>query len=219
VVNYEDPTPANRNGTGRPARSDLITIAGKTGTAQIAGGGGYGMYGHNVSFCGYFPYENPQYTCIVVISRPRNGIPSGGAMCGTVVKDIAEKIYAGKMTLDMSTVTADMPKVVYPQVKNGDYNATKNAASSLSLTTNEEKSIQTPFVLTSANTRGITIREMPSSNGLVPNVVGMGAKDAVFALEGLGLRVLLSGQGRVVSQSVQGGARLVSGQRVTLTLR
>ena len=76
VVNYTDPSPAKRDGTGKPARSDVITIAGKTGTAQISSGGAYGTAGHNVSFCGYFPYEDPQYTCIVVITHPRNGTVS-----------------------------------------------------------------------------------------------------------------------------------------------
>ena len=219
VVNYEDPTPVNRNGTGRPARSDVITIAGKTGTAQIASGGGYGTAGHNVSFCGYFPYEDPQYTCIVVISRPRNGSPSGGLMCGTVVKDIAEKIYAGQMTLDMNSVSADLPKVAYPNVKNGDYVALKNAMNELKLKTNEERNIQARFVMTNSGNQGISVRELPSGNGLVPDVVGMGAKDAVFALENCGLRVSLSGQGQVVSQSTRSGTRAVAGQRVTLTLR
>ncbi|MDR3308988.1 MAG: penicillin-binding protein 2, partial [Tannerella sp.] len=100
VVNYKDPTPAKRDGTGKPAKSEVITIAGKTGTAQIQQGGS--VIGHNVAFCGYFPYEKPLYTCIVSITRPHSGPPSGGTMCGTVVKEIAEKIYSGCTVVDVA---------------------------------------------------------------------------------------------------------------------
>ena len=219
VVNYEDPTPARRNGTGRPALSEVITIAGKTGTAQIASGGMYRTAGHNVSFCGYFPYENPLYSCIVVISRPRNGAPSGGLMCGTVVKDIAEKIYAGLMVQEIRSVTTDSLKARYPEVKNGDYLAVKKTTSELNIRTSEERNIQSQFVMASTGSRGITVRDLSANKEVVPDVVGMGAKDAVYALENCGLRVSLSGQGCVASQSVKSGTKVVAGQRVVLTLR
>jgi len=133
VVNYTDPTPARRDGTGKPAKSDVITIAGKTGTAQIASGGVYRTAGHNVTFCGYFPYDDPLYTCIVVISRPRNGVVSGGAMCGSVVKDIAEKLYANRTALDLKKTPVDSLKTPHPHAKNGDYAALKNVTKGLML--------------------------------------------------------------------------------------
>ena len=219
VVNYTDPTPASRNGTGRPARSDIITIAGKTGTAQIASGGAYGTGGHRVTFCGYFPYENPQYTCIVVITRPRNGIVSGGSMCGSVVKDIAEKIYSHCTVLDIKTAPADAQKTPYPYMKNGDYAALKNVAKGLQVKTVEEKNIKSDYVTSSSDNSGVKLKELPVVGNLVPNVVGMGAKDAVFALENCGLRVTVSGYGSVVSQSVANGSRVAPGQAVTLTLK
>ena len=217
VVNYNDPTPANRDGTGKPARSDVITIAGKTGTAQIASGGAYGA-GHNVSFCGYFPYKKPQYTCIVVISRPRVGIVSGGAMCGAVVKDIAEKIYSHCTVFDVTQIPADSLKTVYPNVQNGNYAALKNVAKNLNVKTNESN-IKSSYVITNKDNRGVSVRDLPIVENLVPNVVGMGAKDAVFALENCGLRVSVSGYGSVVSQSIANGNKAVPGQTVTLTLK
>ena len=219
VVNYTDPTPANRNGTGRPARSDVITVAGKTGTAQIASGGAYGTGGHRVTFCGYFPYENPQYTCIVVITRPRNGIVSGGAMCGTVVKDIAEKIYSNCTVLDMKTATGDPQKTISPSMKNGDYTALKNVAKGLQIKTDDVKNIKSGYVASVSDNNGVRLRELPVVDNLVPNVVGMGAKDAVFALENCGLYVSISGYGSVISQSVTNGSKVVPGQTVTLTLK
>ena len=86
VVNYKD-SDGRRDGTGKPAKSDVVTIAGKTGTAQISASNKE----HNVSFCGYFPYENPKYLCIVVVSRPRNGSPSGGLMADTIFKDSVDR--------------------------------------------------------------------------------------------------------------------------------
>ena len=219
VVNYTDPTPANRNGTGRPARSDVITIAGKTGTAQIASGGGYGAGGHRVTFCGYFPYENPQYTCIVVITRPRNGTVSGGAMCGTVVKDIAEKIYSHCTVLDIKTASVDSRKTPFPPMKNGEYAATQNVTKRLQLKTNDANNIKSNYVINMDDEKGVTMKPLPIIDNLVPNVVGMGAKDAVFALEDCGLHVTVSGYGNVVSQSITNGSRVVPGQAVTITLR
>ena len=218
VVNYHDPTPARRDGTGKPARSDVITIAGKTGTAQIASGGVYRTAGHNVSFCGYFPYENPQYTCIVVISRPQNGIVSGGAMCGAVVKDIAEKIYSHCTYFTMNKVAADSLKSPIPDVKNGDYAALKNVTKGIGVKMNDSN-IKTKYVASNGGTKSVTVKELPLTVNLVPNVVGMGAKDAVFALENYGLRVTVNGFGSVVSQSIANGSKVVPGQTVTLTLR
>ena len=218
VVNYTDPTPAKRDGTGKPARSEVITIAGKTGTAQIASGGVYRTAGHNVSFCGYFPYEDPQYTCIVVITHPRVGTVSGGAMCGIVVKDIAEKIYAGRTVFDMKKVPSDSLKSPYPNVLNGDYAALKNVTKNLNIKTNDSN-IKSAYVVSNSDSRGVSLRDLPIVENLVPNVVGMGAKDAVFALENSGLRVSVSGFGSVVSQSVANGSKVVPGQTVALTLR
>ncbi|MDR1096525.1 MAG: PASTA domain-containing protein [Tannerella sp.] len=217
VVNYKDPTPARRDGTGMPARSDVITIAGKTGTAQIASGGVYS--GHNVSFCGYFPYEDPLYTCIVVISRPRIGFPSGGLMCGTVVREIAEKTIANCTVSDLKKMPDDSLKAPYPEIKNGDYAALKNVMKGLKIKAGEAAPVNSGYVTATGNDRGITLKELPLIGNLVPNVVGMGAKDAVYALENCGLRVSLSGRGRVVSQSVKNGSRAASGQTVTLTLK
>lgn len=79
----------------RKAQSKLVSIAGKTGTAQIKGSNGYSSSRHRMSFVGYFPEENPQYSCICVIHGPRNnGYYDAGMDCGSVVRNIAEKTMA-----------------------------------------------------------------------------------------------------------------------------
>ncbi len=207
-------------GTGSAVKSDLISIAGKTGTAQIASGGGYSGTGHQVSFCGYFPVDDPKYSCIVVIRRPRIGYPSGGTMSGGVVKNIGEKIYAHEMSFDMRKLAVDSMAVTVPSVKGGDLKAVENALKRLDIKADTD-SIETSWVLASVEEEkhkvkldDVTIRE-----GLVPRVVGMGAKDAVYLLEMAGLRVNLSGAGKVVSQSINPGQRIVKGQTVLLTLK
>ncbi|MDH6535296.1 hypothetical protein D0T51_08995 [Parabacteroides sp. 52] len=74
-----------KNGTGKPTESEVISIAGKSGTLNLEDK-------HEVSFCGYFPADNPKYTCLVIISNPKNGYPSGGLMAGSVFKEIANAI-------------------------------------------------------------------------------------------------------------------------------
>jgi len=172
VVNQPD-------GTGKPAHSDAVTIAGKTGTAQIIAGGG--VSGHNVSFCGYFPADKPKYSCIVFMHRPQ-GTPSGGNMCGTAFKAIAEKIYSLESEIKVSEMKADSALVAVPQVKK-------------------------------------TEKDIKIQDGLVPNVVGMGAKDAIFILERSGLNVRIAGRGRVEKQSLTPGQRITKGQSITITLK
>jgi cell division protein FtsI (penicillin-binding protein 3) len=86
----------------RKAQSDLVKIAGKTGTAQIIENGKYQSNKHRMSFVGYFPAENPQYTCICVIHNPHNrGAYDSGLDCGSVVRKIAEKtmVYSSEYTI------------------------------------------------------------------------------------------------------------------------
>lgn len=84
----------------RKAQSALVSIAGKTGTAQVLEGG-YQNTKHRISFVGYFPEENPQYSCICVIHGPKWPYDAG-MDCGLVVRNIAEKTmaYAGEYVID-----------------------------------------------------------------------------------------------------------------------
>ena len=207
-------------GTGKAVHSDIIRIAGKTGTAQIASGGVYRTSGHQVAFCGYFPADEPKYSCIVVIRRPRIGYPSGGTMSGGVVKAIAEKVYASHMSFDVRDMERDSLAVILPAAKNGNLDALENVLDKLDVNVNTD-SLETKWVVAKReegeeelHLRDLTIRE-----GLVPNVIGMGARDAVFLLESAGLRVVLDGMGRVSSQSMGAGTRIAKGQSIRLTLK
>lgn len=207
-------------GTGKAVHSDIVRIAGKSGTAQIATGGVYRTSGHQVSFCGYFPADDPKYSCIVVIRRPRIGYPSGGTMAGGVLRTIAEKIYASHIAFDLRKIEPDSTAVSLPQVKGGDYKAIDDVLDALDVKADTD-SLETSWVVASADREAqkVKLRDLTLRPGLVPRVVGMGAKDAVYLLEQAGLRVALSGIGRVTSQSILPGQRVVKGQTIELTLK
>ena len=206
-------------GTAKVVKSPHFSIAGKTGTAQLSHGAA-GYSGHVVSFCGYFPADNPAYSCIVVMKEPK-GYPSGGTMTGVVFKNIAERVYAlnSKVKpIDLKRDTLIDTSVEMPRVKRGNYNSLERAASKLDLTMKGEAA---KWVATSSEneTQTIAIAPVHYTDGIVPNVVGMGAKDAVYLLENEGLRVRLSGRGRVTKQSVASGTRAQKGGVVELELR
>lgn len=207
-------------GTGKAVHSDIIRIAGKTGTAQIASGGVYRTSGHQVAFCGYFPADEPKYSCIVVIRRPRIGYPSGGTMSGGVVKAIAEKVYASHMSFDVRDMERDSLAVILPAAKNGNLEALENVLDKLDVSANTD-SLETKWVVAKREEgeEELHLRDLAIREGLVPNVIGMGAKDAVFLLESAGLRVVLDGMGRVSAQSMGAGTRIAKGQSIRLTLK
>lgn len=207
-------------GTGKAVHSDIIRIAGKTGTAQIASGGVYRTSGHQVAFCGYFPADEPKYSCIVVIRRPRIGYPSGGTMSGGVVKAIAEKVYASHMSFDVRDMERDSLAVILPAAKNGNLEALENVLDKLDVDANTD-SLETKWVVAKREEgeEELYLRDLAIREGLVPNVIGMGAKDAVFLLESAGLRVVLNGMGRVSAQSMGAGTRIAKGQSIRLTLK
>ena len=209
-----------KGGTGFRARGEGYTAAGKTGTAEIASGGVYRQAGHQVAFCGYFPADEPKYSCIVVIRQPRNGYPSGGTMSGGVVKAIAEKVYASHMSFDIRDMEKDSLAVTLPQPKAGERGALEYVLDKLDIEADND-SIETQWVTAKREDgrEDVELKDIPIREGLVPNVIGMGAKDAVYLLESVGLRASLNGMGRVSSQSVSPGSRVSKGQTVSLTLK
>lgn len=194
-------------GTGKSVHSDYVSIAGKTGTAQLQYGKGQPVT-HQVSFCGYFPADKPMYSAIVVIRQPRNGYPSGGLMSGRVFKTIAERVYA--QSVQAHVVDTVAPGL--PPAKAGKTVALSEVLDELNF--NYLSAGETwGRVQASQNYK---TEPIPVSDYHVPNVVGMGAKDAVYLMERVGLRVQLYGRGKVQSQSIQPGVKAMRGQIVSL---
>ena len=210
-------------GLAKPAGSKQFHVSGKTGTAQISQGkGGYksGKVSYLVSFCGYFPSESPKYSCIVAIQKP--GLPaSGGLMAGSVFSKIAERVYAKNLSTDLS-LAVDSNSVVIPNVKSGEVNETKYVLDALKVQNREQFTPigfgKKTWGTAQQSSNAVIITERMTLKNFMPGVIGMGAKDAVYLLESKGLKVSLSGMGKVQSQSIPQGTRIVKGQTVTIQL-
>lgn len=206
-------------GTGKAINSTMVNISGKTGTAQIASTVGYRAGGYYVSFCGYFPSEKPKYTCFVGIRRPE-GIPSGGLMPGKVFKDIAEGVYSRNLASSPIKVPKDTIRSLVPKVKGGLNDYTKLALNKLdrNYKTSENESKWITSFIDSAQQR-VILHDRDVINNMIPNVIGMGARDAIYLLENEGLRVVIHGSGQVAEQSLEPGSRLVKGTVITISLK
>lgn len=207
-------------GLAKPAGSKQFSVSGKTGTAQVSqGASGYksGTVQYLVSFCGYFPSEHPKYSCIVAIRIP-HGPASGGGMAGSVFSRIAERVYAKDLTLKLEDAI-DSTSVVIPAVKNGHLSEAERVLRELNVKTVWASGEQGTWGSLQSEPAAVSLHPRKTQQGLVPNVNGMGAKDAVYVLEQAGLRVRLEGMGRVYQQSIPPGARAVKGATISLRLR
>lgn len=211
------------HGLAKPAGSKQFSVSGKTGTAQISQGkAGYkaGGTSYLVSFCGYFPSEAPKYSCLVSIQGPK-GSPSGGLQAGSVFSRIAERVYAKHLNSDLAQAK-DSTSVLIPDIKDGDISEAAYVLRELHVNSNsanisgKQKPIWGKATTTEAYAE---LKEMQLSAKHIPNVRGMGAKDAVYLLESQGLRVRIWGVGKVISQSIPAGSYAHKGQTITLTLK
>jgi len=209
------------HGTGSGALSKVVHISGKTGTAQLSKGTtGYQQGGktHQVSFCGYFPSKKPKYSCIVVIREPKGEIPSGGKQAGGVFREIAERIYSQNLRLQPSRQDT-APGYAFPIPKAGKVKSLKEVFSAFNIPFSREVPEKTKWVQASTNENGLHMTSVEPRKWLVPNVANMGARDAVYLLGKAGLKVSISGRGKVVNQSIPPGSFFNRGQHISLTLK
>ena len=211
-------------GLGKKAGCPQFKVSGKTGTAQVSKGrSGYksgGMH-YLVSFCGYFPSDAPKYSCIVAIQK--TGLPaSGGGQCGPVFSEIAQSVMT-KGVFREPREGADTTSVFVPDVLHGNMQAAANVLDGLNIPFHADFKIKEAedivWGLTHNNGNQVTLKSNNSPHNLIPDVEGMGARDAVFLLESRGLKVRLHGVGRVKSQSIKPNTQIKNGQTITIELR
>ncbi len=210
-------------GLGRKAGSRMFKVAGKTGTAQIAEGGGYktGVVKYWLSFAGYFPADNPRYSCIVCLKK--SGLPaSGGGMSGVVFHHIAEGVMARDLKLRVENAH-DTTSIVIPDVKNGNISDANYVLNYLGIKTNKEWdgsyiNGNPIWGRTERQSSQVALHQVKVNKNVTPDVTGMGAKDAVYLLESLGLKVKLHGRGKVKSQSYTAGKSIIQGSECILNL-
>jgi cell division protein FtsI (penicillin-binding protein 3) len=194
--------------------------AGKTGTAQVAEGkAGYIDHKYQSSFAGYFPAENPQYSCIVVIKNKQYAKKYyGGAVAAPVFREVADKLYAlyvEKKATPPAALRPDSSLYSYagytPEMKQmlrllrTGYTDSSNRSNWGSVSSNRDyKPVLQP-------------RET-GADKLMPQLLGLGAKDAIYLIETRGAKAILRGRGKVAAQSVPAGTVLSKGQTIVIDL-
>lgn len=211
------------NGTGKKANSPNFWVCGKTGTAMIARNGSYhGQANHLLSFAGWFGDEGkPYYSCIVCIQK--TGLPAFGWMSGEVFKEIAEGIMAKYVRYDI-TDARDADYQPIPDVKGGNILSADYVLSALGIPAKANFAASAgdnkPVWGEAERRRGCVklVRRGSAPDRTMPDVHGMGARDAVFLAESAGVKCVLQGRGKVTAQSIGPGERVRKGQKCIITL-
>ena len=202
-------------GTAKSIKSDFIRLAGKTGTTRVnyANTGEYAKY--NGSFCGYFPAENPEYTVMVVVYEPK-GVFYGGYVAAPVFKEVAEKIQGLKNKSTRSIQdSVFVVKAGLPDKTRGYRNDFEEIYQYLNIPYHSEN--KGKWSIAEPKGQGINIQSLNIKGNMVPNCMGMGARDATYILEELGLSVEYHGAGKVLRQSIPVGTKATN-QKITLFL-
>lgn len=209
------------NGTGRGLKGSSYQIAGKTGTAQM--GMVNGKMTYQASFVGYFPADNPKYACIVVVSAPSGDVYYGGSVAGPVFKDVADKVYSTSLEIHKE-INAVQPAYAAkaPAVKCGYQPEIETVLAKLKVknSTDDGKAEWVSSSTSDSVSVGLTSKhtEEALKRGIVPNLVGMTARDVLFLLENNGMRVKIMGSGAVASQSITAGTTFTKGTQIILQL-
>jgi cell division protein FtsI (penicillin-binding protein 3) len=206
-------------GTGKGLASPLYRIAGKTGTAQVADANkGYQVdKKYQASFCGYFPADNPKYSLIVVVNNPRKGTYYAASVAGPVFREIADRVYASDVNMfDPLKGQKFTGNLIMPESKTGEKKATQNVYKAFGI--KALFAANSDYVMVDTN-NGIANKDVKLIEGSVPDVSGMGLKDALYVLGNSGLRTLVRGSGRVVRQSLLAGTRVAKGDPIILELQ
>jgi cell division protein FtsI (penicillin-binding protein 3) len=205
-------------GTGKSLWSPYYSFAGKTGTALVANANrGYADKIYQSSFAGYFPAKDPQFTCVVVIKNKAHAAKFyGAAVAGPVFREVADKLFAiavekqqpMKATLMLDSLLA------FKNSKGRDWKA---ITEELDLPVAGEVN-NNSWVSARVSDKKVNFSPVAQAKGSVPNVTGMGLKDALYLLENAGMRVIVRGAGKVMSQSIPGGSLLERNQTIVIEL-
>lgn len=203
-------------------KNNNYKIAGKTGTSVI-------NYGKNkdededkkyqASFVGYFPADNPKYSCIVVITEPSKRDYYGSLIAAPVFKEIADKVYAKSFNTQKnihSQQNTSVPKIPYP--KNGYKQHLDFVLNTLAIPTRSSSEIYSDWVITTRQNSYVEYKNQIITKNIVPQVIGMGARDVLFLLENAGLKVIIRGKGNVTKQSISPGTPIKKGDKIVIQL-
>lgn len=205
-------------GTAKNLKNAAYKIAGKTGTAQIGYGDKTKKISYQASFVGYFPADNPKYSCIVVVNAPSKDVYYGNLVAGPVFKEVADKVYATSIEIHkgIDEINTNTTLASAPYSKGGHQKDLRKSLKTLGIPISSNSS--SDWVMTVAQKNSVDIKSKNFRADVVPNVSGMGAQDAIFLLENMGLEVIVKGKGMVRVQSISEGEKIISGNKIILEL-
>ncbi len=208
------------NGTAKGIRSNHFSIAGKTGTAQVANQrDGYrsldGRTSYRSSFVGFFPADNPKYSCIVMINNPRSAGYTGGAVAAPPFKEIAAKVFATHIEPKLSD-QQEVLSATIPIIRQGNHADIREIYKLFGPKIQGEVTGKWATARVIGDT--VTLKTKELIPNLVPDVSGMGLRDAIYLLENSGLRVSFSGRGVVREQTPRAGTKILSGGHASIVL-
>ena len=174
-----------KNGTGKKAYSELISIGGKTGTSQKLVDGSYSKQHYNSSFVGFFPVENPKVVCLILLNSPDQG-KYGGLVAAPIFKNVAERIVQNDYEEFQEYINPDLMK----NLKFAEDNSVNDYQSKTQI-------------------KPINVKEVKlSANNKMPDLINCQVKDAIYALTKLGVKYKIKGTGIITSQSIAPGQKL-----------
>ena len=211
------------DGTGKAVNSPLVSISGKTGTAQTLNPKTrtYEHCGHYVSFCGYFPSDNPRYSVISTVMLPPGAVYSAGQQPGAVVRAIAEAVASRGTARSVTEMAPKQDKLKGVDITSGRLGAISKLAAQEKADLEIDKKIQheTPVSVEEISEGKWRVRahsDVPKN--VMPNLVGFSVSEALYQLQIRGAKVRLMGQGHVIAQSRAYGMPLQKGDVIVLTL-
>jgi len=177
-------------GTGVKAKIKFITVGGKTGTSQRLIDGKYSKNQYNSSFVGFFPLDNPEIICLVLVNSPKIG-KYGGQVAAPIFKKISERIIKNDYNKFLNDKKGLLNKNDIKTVYNKSDKQNKANLKKMALDFN----------------RGIS----KNRKNVMPNLMNRTLTEAISILSKLGLRFKVNGTGKIVKQSIKPGAKLRAG--------
>ena len=200
--------------------TNSFLVAGKTGTSFVVDD--KTKYSDNIyqsSFAGFFPADNPQYTCVVVIVNKANALMHYGAeVAGPVFKEISDRLYTLYVKNNSSNqiITTQNDSVNY---RFAGYNDDiKYLLNSIGVNYKSNNNLNNEWVIADANGKKVNVMKKNVEKQIVPSLIGLNAKDALYMCEELGLKVSIVGKGKVVNQSMQEGTKADYNKTIQIVL-
>jgi cell division protein FtsI (penicillin-binding protein 3) len=220
------------NGTAIGIKTENYKIAGKTGTAWLSQGkAGYNQENNRqfqASFAGFFPANNPQYTIVVVVNNPKGARYSGSQIAAPIFKNISDRIYSTHIKVQPALQTASLPQV--PGILKGDLNKTKWVLNEIGISSqllldssknnkNADPMLTGKYIEATKEAHSVKLKPITVNNNTIPDLRGMGLRDALKILSDMGLKASYSGYGRITDQAPAPNAKRSASNEVVLILK